>query len=146
MGLVYPCVCTRADLMASRGSTCFRRTCGLLRTLPPVGAMLWCCRRRGESTSHGAPCPGAPGSDEVSFDDLICGRQNVALSGYFGDFVLRRKEVTGPISLPWLSTMPIWASQRWCVEMICLCLQPLSVMSCHCWNCRSLWYTLISPP
>ena len=37
------------------------------------------------------PCPGAPGSDEVSFDDLICGRQNVALSGYFGDFVLRRK-------------------------------------------------------
>ena len=91
MGLVYPCVCTRADLMASRAPHA------------SDGHVAYSGRCRPSTPCYGAvaaeanlrlmvpPCPGGPDSDEVSFDDLICGRQNVALSCYFGDFVLRRK-------------------------------------------------------
>ena len=91
MGRVYPCVCTRADLMASRaphasdGHVAYPGRCR--PSVPCYDAVNTEANLRLMVT----PCPGGPACDVVSFDDLICGPQNVALSGYFGDFVLRRK-------------------------------------------------------
>lgn len=97
MGLLYPCRCTRAELMASRaphasdGHVAYSGHC---RPASP------CCGVASlpETLRLMVP-PYIAGVDVavdavVPFDDRICGHREVVLKDYFGDFVLRRRDGT----------------------------------------------------
>lgn len=97
MGLVYPCTCTRAELMASRaphatdGHVPYTGRCR--PASPCFGASKMSATLRIMVPPY--PCDDAfPHSSDgiVEFDDRICGSQRVGLSGSFGDFVLRRRD------------------------------------------------------
>ncbi|MBQ9356529.1 MAG: tRNA glutamyl-Q(34) synthetase GluQRS [Prevotella sp.] len=81
-GLVYPCYCTRADLLATQaphesdGRVVYPGTC-----------------------RHFAPKPGVPAAmrlivpdEDVAFADLHYGRHSVNLARQVGDFIIRRKD------------------------------------------------------
>lgn len=87
-GRLYPCTCTRADIMASQaphqsdGRIIYSRHC-----LP--------ARLGGSATGSGGR-PAAlrlfVGDEAVDFDDVVCGPQHVDLASTCGDFVVRRAD------------------------------------------------------
>lgn len=93
--LLYPCSCTRADLMAtnaphaSDGAIAYSGRCRPSSDIE-VAALA------GNTLRLMVP-PYSAGMDThisgtIEFDDLICGRQWVELSSYSGDFVVRRRD------------------------------------------------------
>jgi len=93
-GIVYPCMCTRAELMATQaphesdGHIVYSGKCR------PTS------RTRADITDGNTlrlmvpPYPGAAtgSSDIVTFDDLLRGHQQVSLHDHCGDFVIRRRD------------------------------------------------------
>ncbi|MDO4172317.1 MAG: tRNA glutamyl-Q(34) synthetase GluQRS [Prevotellaceae bacterium] len=85
-GMVYPCYCTRADIMATQaphesdGRVVYKGTC---RNLPP-GA-------RSGAAALRMKVPGA-GHGVVSFTDGHYGPQEVDLTTQCGDFIVRRRD------------------------------------------------------
>lgn len=93
-GIVYPCRCTRAELMATQaphesdGHIVYSGKCrptGLTYGLELTGNTLRLM------------VPPYPGNEDahsgiVAFDDLICGRQTVSLANHCGDFVVKRRD------------------------------------------------------
>lgn len=87
-GRLYPCTCTRADIMASQaphqsdGRIIYSRHC-----LPA---------RLGGSAAGSGGHPAAlrlfVGDESVDFDDAVCGPQHVELVSACGDFVVRRAD------------------------------------------------------
>jgi glutamyl-tRNA synthetase len=81
-GLVYPCYCTRADLIATQaphesdGRTVYRGTC---RHLPP---------QQGRAAAMRLIVP----DEDYSFTDGHYGSQRVNLALQVGDFIIRRKD------------------------------------------------------
>lgn len=81
-GLVYPCYCTRNDILATQaphesdGRVVYKGTC---RHLPP---------QQGKAAAMRLVVP----DREVAFTDGHFGRQSVNLSTQVGDFIIRRKD------------------------------------------------------
>ncbi len=95
MGLVYPCVCTRAELMASRaphasdGHVAYSGRCRPSAPRYDADSLEATLRLMVPPYPEGV---GGACSPVVEFDDLLCGHCRVELAGYFGDFVLRRRD------------------------------------------------------
>lgn len=85
-GMVYPCYCTRADIMATQaphesdGRVVYKGTC---RSLPP-------CARSGAAALR-MKVPEA-GHGVVAFTDGHYGPQEVDLTAQCGDFIVRRRD------------------------------------------------------
>lgn len=81
-GLVYPCYCTRNDILATQaphesdGRVVYKGTC---RHLPP---------QQGKAAAMRLVVP----DREVAFTDGHFGRQSVNLATQVGDFIIRRKD------------------------------------------------------
>ncbi|MDE6135137.1 MAG: tRNA glutamyl-Q(34) synthetase GluQRS [Muribaculaceae bacterium] len=81
-GLLYPCYCTRADIMATQaphesdGRIVYRGTC---RNAPNISS-------RPAATRIMVP------DVDIPFDDRVFGHHTVNLSAHCGDFVLRRAD------------------------------------------------------
>ena len=94
-GYTYPCVCTRADIMATRaphqsdGRVIYGGRCRPA-TLP-------CVLPAENVTARHAVRLYVP-EDEICFSDRVYGPQRVSLAAECGDFVLRRADGAGPIS------------------------------------------------
>ncbi|MEZ5461544.1 tRNA glutamyl-Q(34) synthetase GluQRS [Dokdonella sp.] len=73
-GLVYPCACSRSDLTAHGGIHPARCVANPTKGQHPPS---WRLR---------------VGSEVISFDDPVCGRQTQVLAEHVGDFVLRRAD------------------------------------------------------
>ncbi len=97
MGLVYPCTCTRAELMASRaphatdGHIPYAGRCRPMSPCFGAGLLPATLRVMVPPYPSGHAFPSSP-DVVVRFDDRICGPQEVDLSANFGDFVLRRRD------------------------------------------------------
>lgn len=95
MGLVYPCICTRAELMASRAPHASDGHVAYSGRCRPSAPRYDACGLDATLRLMVPPYPegvGAACSPVVEFDDLLCGHHSVELAGYFGDFVLRRRD------------------------------------------------------
>lgn len=85
-GMCYSCRCTRADIMATRaphesdGRVIYKGTCRPATLPAPY------------QESSGAAVRIAVPDEEISFTDLIQGKQTVNLAHRCGDFVLRRAD------------------------------------------------------
>lgn len=88
-GWTYPCVCTRSDILATQaphesdGRVIYRGTCR-----PPVlpAPFLVELPARPAATRLFVP------DEDISFTDIVYGRQTVNLAAHCGDFVLRRAD------------------------------------------------------
>lgn len=95
MGLLYPCSCTRAELMASRaphasdGHVAYSGRCRPVVPCYDVVSQPATLRLMVPPYVDGVKTGFAP---VVSFDDRLCGHHDVALGDYFGDFVVRRRD------------------------------------------------------
>lgn len=86
--LVYPCHCTRADIMATQaphqsdGRVVYQATCrpSDFPPFPPVDAAEAAAMRLYVDNS------------EIEFDDMVFGRQSVNLARHCGDFIIRRAD------------------------------------------------------
>lgn len=93
-GIVYPCHCTRAELMASQaphesdGHIVYSGKCrpaSLSGEVPLAGETL---------RLMVPPYPGVTDSDGglITFRDYLCGPQSVSLHDHCGDFIVRRRD------------------------------------------------------
>lgn len=93
-GIVYPCHCTRAELMASQaphesdGHIVYSGKCrpaSLSGEIPLIGETL---------RLMVPPYPGVTDSDGglITFRDDLCGPQSVSLHDHCGDFIVRRRD------------------------------------------------------
>lgn len=93
MGITYPCVCTRAEILATQaphqsdgrvvyGGRC-RPEAILSRNGGKTVSPLW-------EVPHAERLYVRPGT--ISFQDTVCGPQEVDLAGECGDFILRRAD------------------------------------------------------
>ncbi len=95
LGLVYPCRCTRADIMATQaphqsdGHIVYAGTCRLVAPVYDAASM---------SETLRMMVPPYPdflhkdGGSNIAFDDMIHGHLDVNLAETCGDFVLRRRD------------------------------------------------------
>lgn len=96
MGVLYPCTCTRAGLLASRaphasdGHVAYSGRCRPAAPLRDAAGLEATLRLMVPPYPQWLGTSGAP--SVIEFCDRLCGPQRVVLAEYCGDFVVRRRD------------------------------------------------------
>lgn len=94
-GLVYPCSCTRAGLLAARAPHASDGHVAYTGRCRPAAPRLDAAGLDATLRLMAPPYPewlAAPASGVVEFADRLCGPQRVVLADYCGDMVVRRRD------------------------------------------------------